>query len=308
MSDNKDEIDPYAFDIQLNIDDDDRDYRRYNDGDETQRPDILDDRCDDLLLMARIDRIVHGTEAESGKPATLIVFGFRFHGINEERRFREAIIDITFRDEQKRHASDPEVTALWPNGDFTLGDPTEVQVEESKSTEAGADAKAGGGGAETGGRISQKWERRLNYKKTDRSTMTGSIVLDTNVRKFGKNNGVRLTIAENSLARSGLVTDLRAAVLLRRQSVADNFLATVRIEAKAHFFYNAVKELRKLSPFGRRPADPVKFVPGVQYLRPPTLAGFLEAKLAEKIDEKELNAAKLDSLAGALGTTVLATS
>ncbi|KAI1129290.1 hypothetical protein F5Y10DRAFT_238614 [Nemania abortiva] len=298
------ENDHFAFEtIQLNTASEDREFRRYNDGDEVQRPEIFDDRCRDLLFMARIERIVHGTEEKGGNPTTLIVFRFRFHGINEQRRFKEAVIDVTFRDEQKRNEFDPEVIALWPNGDFTLGEPTGIQVEDTRSQEGGVELGAGASGSDVRGHIVQKWERRQSYKKTDRSRLTGSICLDMEVRKFGRDNAICLTMAENATTCSGLVTDIYAAVLLRRKDDS-NFLATLQIKPKAYFTYNVIRELRQLTPF--RPGNhPVKFVPGVKFLRSETSTGFLEAKLREEIDQQNLNAIKLDSLAGVLGTTAL---
>ncbi|KAI1414084.1 hypothetical protein F5Y13DRAFT_159697 [Hypoxylon sp. FL1857] len=300
------EKDPFSFEIQLNTEEELREFHRYNDGDEVQRPDVIDDCCLDLLLMARIDRIVHGSENIDGSPATLVVFGFRFHGINEMRRFKQAIITITFQDEQKRYGADPEVIAMWPNGDFTLGEPTSVAVEQTTGREIGGEVK-GGQVVEGAAHVTRSWQRKMSFTKTDRSTLTGSIILDTNIRKSGKSNAVRMTISENTTTRSGIVTDFRAAVLLRRKNDVDHFLATVKIKAKANFLYNAIKGLRDIS--GLSPGnDPVKFVPGQQYLRQATLAGFLEAKLMEDIDENNLNAARLDGLAGVLGTTVISTS
>lgn len=300
------EKDPFNFDIQLNTEEAGRGFHRYNDGDEIQRPDIVDHLCLDLLLQARIDRIVHGTETDNGNPATLVVFGFRFHGINEKRRFKEATILITFQDAEKKPRADPEVIGLWPNGDFTLGEVTEIDIDSTTEQEAGADVKVGSG-IEAGSHATFKWERKQRYKKTDRSILTGSIILDTAVRKQGLSNAIRLTVSENTAAASGIVTDIRAAVLLRRKNDIDYFLATVKMKAKAHFFYNAVSGIRNVS--GLLPAnDPIKFKPGEQYLRPATLSSHLEAKLAATIDESNLSCAKLDGLAGVLGTTALATS
>jgi hypothetical protein len=300
------EKDPFSFDIQLSTEQEDRDWRRKNDGDEIQRADVVDDLCAGLLLQARIDRIVHGHETENGSPATLIVFGFRFHGLDEKRRFKQATITILFQDEKKRTRADPEVIALWPNGDFTLGEPTEIDVEDTKGAEVGADV-TGGTVVQAGAHVTRAWERKQSFKKTDRSTLTGSIILDTDIREFGPNNAVRLTINEDTAATSGLVTDFRAAVLLKRKNETGFFLGTVKIKAKAHFAYNAIRGIRDIAAFRPRD-DPVKFKPGEQYVRPATLAGFLEAKLAEKVDEKNLNTTHLDSLAGVLGTTVLATT
>jgi hypothetical protein len=303
MASTTEEKDEFSFGIQLNTVAEDRDYHRKNYGDEIQRPDVIDDICKGLLLQARIDRIVHGHETENGNPATLVVFGFRFHGIDENRRFRQAIITIVFQDEMKRTEADPEVIALWPNGDFTLGETTPIDVEDTIGGEAGGNV----GGPQGGGQATLNWERKRSYKKSDRATLTGSIMLDMSVRDYGPNNAVRLTINENATATSGLVTDLRAAVLLRRKNDTDRFLAFVKIKAKGNFFYNTVRGLRDLSG-NSPPNDPVIFKPGVQYLRPATLARFMEIKLAEKIDDKDLNAARLDDLAGVLATTVLGTS
>lgn len=137
--------------------------------------------------------------------------------------------------------------------------------------------------------------------------MTGSIILDQKIRNTGRNNAVRLTISENTTTRSGIITDSRAAVLLRRKNVVDRFAATVKIKAKAHFLYNAIKGLRDISGFSPG-NDPVIFVPGQLYLRQTTMAGPLETKLDVEVDEKNLNAARLDDLLGVLGTTVVSVS
>ncbi|KAJ3547132.1 hypothetical protein NM208_g1667 [Fusarium decemcellulare] len=310
------EKDPFSFNIQLNTNEDLRDYHRKNEEGQIQRPDIVDDICRGLLLQARIDRIVHGTENAGGNPATLVVFGFRFHGIDENRRFKQAIITITFGDEKKRTKADPEVIALWPNGDFTLGETIDIDIETTAAGEVAAEVAAEAGAAKAGIQSAMQWERKKSYRVKDRSSLKGSIILDTKVREYGANNAIRLTINENTTAATGLVTDLRAVVLLRRprkeQVVTTNpdddcFIGTVKMTAKGHFAYNAIRGLRDLSGFA--PAnDPVKFKPGVQYLRPPTLSRFLETRLAVDIDENNLNTAELDDLVGVLSTTVLATS
>jgi hypothetical protein len=297
MASATEEKDPFSFNIQLNTDEE---YCGF------QRPDVVDDYCLDLLLQGRIDRIVHGHETKDGNPATLIVFGFRFHGIDKNRRFKRAIVTILFQDERKRNRADPEVIALWPNGDFTLGEPTGITVDDTVGGDAGLNLTSGTI-VQGGGNASRKWEQKKSYKKTDRASLTGSIILDTSIRESGKNNAVRLTINEDTTATSGLVTDFRAAVLLRRKNDTDNFLGTVKIKAEANILYNAIRGLRDISGFSPG-NDPVKFKPSQQYLREATLSRFLKDKLAEHIDDENLNTAKLDGLAGVLGTTALATS
>jgi len=307
MATTADETDQFDFGmIQLTTDQEKRDTHRLDESPyQIQRPDVVDDLCNGLLLQARIDRIIHGHESDGGSPATLIVFGFRFHGIDDERRFRQAVITILFRDEKKRNSYDPEVVALWPNGDFILGEPTEVEVEKKNATEVGADL-TGGTVVQGGGHVVQKWEHTQSFKKSDKSTLTGSIVLDTEVRYTGANNAVRLTISENRTAGSGVVTEFRAAVLLKRKNNSDTFMSTVKMKGKVDFLYSFVRGLRNATGLAA-PNGAVRFKPGVQYLRPPTSGGLMEAKLAEEIDMNKLTAANLDGLAGVLGTTVLAT-
>ncbi|KAL8395726.1 hypothetical protein RB595_003270 [Gaeumannomyces hyphopodioides] len=173
--------------------------------------------------------------------------------------------------------------------------------------EGGLETQAGMAGASVGGHVVRKWERKRDYKKTTRARLTGSIVLETSIRKYGKNNGFCLTLSEDTKAASGLVTDLRAAVLLRRANDTDRFTATVKIKAKAHFLHNAIKGVRDVS--GRSPQnDPVIFKPSVQYLRPSSLGGLLEEKLWAEIDENNLNAKELDVFSGVLSSTALAMS
>jgi len=297
--------DEYAFNIQLDTGVEDRGFHGRNKKGEIQRPDIVDDICQGLLLQARVDRVVHGTEKKGGSPATLIVFGFRFHGIGKKRRFQESTITIVFQDEHKKDDADPVVIFLWPNGDFTLDKPTDIDVERSTGGEAGGNVGATYGGVNA----KRTWEKKKSYRKTDRASLTGSIMLDRQVRDSGPSNAVLLTISEDETAQSGLVTDFRAAVLLRRQNDTDQFAAKVKIDAKAHFFYNLVRGVRDVS--GLSPAnDPVIFKPGKahNYIRPATLAGFLEDKLAEEVNEEELNSKSLNGLAGVLGSTALGTS
>ncbi|KAF2010507.1 hypothetical protein BU24DRAFT_454864 [Aaosphaeria arxii CBS 175.79] len=297
--------DEYAVHIQLNTSIEDRGYHSRNKGREIQRPGIVDDICQGLLVQARIDRIVHGTETEDGIPSSLIVFGFRFHGINRKRRLQKATITILFQDEEKDENEDPIPICLWPNGDFTLGETTEIDIEGTKGAEVAANA----GTTYVGANSKKTWERKTSYRKTDRASLTGSIFLDTRVRDYGPANCVRLTVTENETAQTGLVTDLRAAVLVRRTSESRCFTARVKVDAEAHFLYDLVKGFRDILGFS--PAnDPIIFKPGKahHYIRPATLAGFLEDKLAEAVDENNLNAQRLDKMAAVLGATALTAS
>ncbi|KAH6636433.1 hypothetical protein F5144DRAFT_567462 [Chaetomium tenue] len=306
------EEDPFTFpSLQLNVETERRGMHQKNSSPaEVQRPNVLDDICLGLRLQARIDRVVHGrsTKEEGGAPTTLVVFGFRFHGLNRERRFKEATITIVFEDEKKPGTKrDPEVVALWPNGDFTLSE-TPVQVENKDGGEVGGDAGVplGGTGAQLGTHAVRTWERTESFNRTNRATLTGSIILDTTRRDWGDNNAMTLTLCEDEKAESSIVTDLRAAVLLERQNDTDIFTAKVDMKAKGHFAYDILRGIRNLSRFS--PAnDPVRFKPGVQYIRRRTLHPAFEAKLGVEIDEQKLSVDHLEKVAGVLGSTVLAT-
>jgi hypothetical protein len=296
----------FTFDIQFNTEEEpSRDFRQKNHGDEIQRPNVIDECCQGLTIQARIDRIAHGLQNRTD-PATLVVFGFRFHGLDDKRRFKQATITLLFQDERKRPDFDPEVTALWPNGDFTLGQATQIDVENTKGIDTGLDL-TGGVGVQAGGHATVSWERKTMYKKTNRSSITGSIIFDPSLRDYGPNNAVRLTIRKNTAAESGVVTDLRAVVLLKRKNDCDRFTANVNVQAKAHFLYNAIRGVRDI--MGMIPsADPVVFKPGTQYLRTSTGLSFPDDHLHDDIDENDLDAAHVGHLAGVLASTVLTTS
>ncbi|KAL5590504.1 hypothetical protein FOBRF1_014061 [Fusarium oxysporum] len=312
------EEDPFSRNIQLNTVEEHRGYHRKNEDGEIQRPNIVDDCCRGLVLQGRIDRIVHGIERPTGNPATLVVFGFLFHGLDNKRRFKQAIIQITFQDKQKKPKADPEVIALWPRGDFTLGQPTDIDVENSISQDLGVDvAPAGAVSAvvQAGLHTARRWEERANYRKQDRASLRGAIILNEEVRDHGRDNAVRLVINENITAESGIVADFRAVVLIRRPKRDENnvnpeddwFTCSMDIKANAHFAYNAISGLRKVAGLSNG-NDPVTFKPGQQYLRPPASNRDHETSLSAAIDENNLSEAKLDDLSRVMGKSVLVAS
>lgn len=309
MGSGNEKNDPFAFTpIQLTTATEQRGMHQKNSGpDEVQRPDVLDDLCLGLLLQARVDRVVHGRAGESGPQATLVVFGFRFHGLHSDRRFKSATITAVFEDEKGRGSDyDPKVVALWPNGDFTLGEPTVVQVEDTAAGEVGgnADVPAAAPVVTVGGHVVRSWEKKKSFSRKRSSKLTGSIFLDFSVREHGPPNAVLLTLSEDDAAGTSVVAEFRAAVLLERKNDTDVFTAKVKMRGKANFLYNVTRTLRDVTPFA--PAnDPVRFKPGIQYLRPPTGSTALGGNLSAKIADIELSAEKLADLAELLGTNAL---
>ncbi|KAJ4385270.1 hypothetical protein N0V93_010331 [Gnomoniopsis smithogilvyi] len=266
--------DPFTFTpIQLTTVTEQRGMHQKNSTpDEVQRPDILDDLCRGLLLQSRVDRVVHGRAGESGPQATLVVFGFRFHGLHRNRRFKTATITIVFGDEKGRGSDyDPKVVALAPNGDFTLGEPTAVQVEGKTASEIGGnvDMPAGSPIVTVGGHFVRSWEKKKSFIQKRCSKLTGSIFTDFTAREHGPPNAVLLTLSEDDAAGTSVVAECRASILLERKNETDVFTAKVKMEAQANFLYNVTRTVRDITPFA--PAnDPVRFKPGMQYLRPHT--------------------------------------
>ncbi|EPS42029.1 hypothetical protein H072_4033 [Dactylellina haptotyla CBS 200.50] len=296
-------VDEFEFKpIQFQTAQGDLGFHNINDGDENQRPDIIDEMCMGMFVQARLDRVVHGTETQGGEPATLIVFGFRFHGLHKERRLRTAEIKILFQDEKKRARKDPVVVGMWPNGEFTLTE-TPVKMRNLTGGEVGGEAGAVGLAAT----VALKLERETEYQYNDRSTITGSIILDLKVRNYGPKNAVRLTLTEDESNKTGVVTDLRVPVLvLRKGADTDRFGVFVKITATGNFLQNTAWGLRNLC---HAPAnDPVWMKPGLDYLRAPTLASALEEKLAAEVEKDALGKllSNLEDFGAALGTTKLA--
>lgn len=94
--------DKWAFDIQLNTGPEDRGFHGRNKKGEIQRPDIVDDICQGLLVQARIDRIVHGTETTVGHPASLIVLASAFTGLIQNGDFELPQSPLLFGTKTKR--------------------------------------------------------------------------------------------------------------------------------------------------------------------------------------------------------------
>ncbi|KAB8224049.1 hypothetical protein BDV33DRAFT_200093 [Aspergillus novoparasiticus] len=182
-----------------------------------------------------------------------------------------------FQDEAKRPGEGPQVVALRPNGDLML-DGMPVDVEKTK-------------GADIGSNLAISITHLFHTFGHERLGL-------------GEYNAVRLSINKNATFKGGVVTDLRTAVLVKRNNETDRFLCFVDIKAKADFAYNMVHVIRDLS--GNSSAnDPISFKPGVQYLWQRISAGFLETRWGEDIDAVNPDEAHLGRLASVLSTTVL---
>ncbi|KAJ6028113.1 hypothetical protein N7540_003689 [Penicillium herquei] len=207
-----------------------------------------------LLLQADLQGVVHGTLSPGGDPATLLVLLFQFQGRTERNRFRRAEIKIRFTDEQSPLSDqDPETLALWPEGDFTFNE-SEVDINTDKG--GNATISAGVPAFQLG--LGGNWSRNTSRKQKERASVNGARRIEG--RNWGSKNVVRLILDENHDQKHGIVTAISVAILLKRKTMTDRFVAHVEVSANADLKYDTVSRLRSLS--GRTPVnDPVIFDP-----------------------------------------------
>ncbi|KAJ5693000.1 hypothetical protein N7462_002423 [Penicillium macrosclerotiorum] len=262
-------------------------YHTRNGPGELQRPTIIDDLCAGLLLQVELQGAVHGTLSRGGDPATLLVVKFYFQGRTEKRRFRSAEIKIRFADEQQPLQEDPEVLALWPEGDFTFN---ESQVDLSDSKSGGANLSGGAGAFQMG--LNGTWTRTQGRQLKERASINGARRIEG--RDWGARNVVRLILDENRGQEGGIVSTLSTAILVKRKYATQRFIAQIEVTAQADMKYATASKIRELS--GKTPLnDPVVFDPKCE----PTIAAVEDAS--------NLAAESLESLASIISTTVLST-
>jgi len=264
-------------------------FRVQNSKGEVHREHIIDEVSSSLTVQANLLRVEHGKMRDTLLPATILVIEFHFFGGDKRRRFHEIQVKIRFEDENKTITKDPEVVQLWPNGDFTLSEKS-VSVEET--TRLGANIKGGAGGLLAG--LKTTWERRQNSDKTDRACLVGMKRIEG--RNYGKPNAVSLRLYDIEHG-SGVVSELRTAILLRRHDAYSKFLAHVEVNAKVDWMFT----LRKI--LGSSPLiDPVIFDPSVKSFNPRASPIY-----DIPILENELNIEMLRPLGNVLSTTTIRT-
>ncbi|KAI4864933.1 hypothetical protein F4820DRAFT_422140 [Hypoxylon rubiginosum] len=264
-------------------------FHTLNQGDEIQRENITDDTTAGLLIQADLLKVLHGQESPDGEAATLIVIGFRFQGINQRRRFREVQVTIYFEDEEEPLLHAPEVVAIWPDREYSYEE-TSATVEDTHSVEQGASAGASVASATLTGR----WEVKTTTNRANWAVVTGARV--RRGREYGKRNAVALSLYENASQRSGVVRELRAAILLRLHEDTDRFRGYFSINALADVHYRAAWIVHQL--VGDRRNDPVIFKRGVQFPEP---KGALMAD--QQIDLSNLRSVNLRQLGDAVSVT-----
>lgn len=275
-----------SFNIQLYSADDGSAFHVKDEPGELQRPHIIDDLCSGLTLQADMADVIHGKLSPDGNPSTLIIVIFRFLGQGRTRRFREAEIKLRFSDEKKPYVEDPEVYKIAPEGSFTLHQ-TALKNEWTKVLDGSLSCGITGSTAGVSGKL----EKKTSVELTDCATLTGARRIEG--RNFGKKNVVRFNLFENRSQKDGIVSELRAAVLLNCKNDSHRFVAHAEMEAVVDMRYKMYNIVRKLA--GKSPEnDPVVFDANC-------------APTRTDIDRNNLGSVDLDYLSDVVSTTVLCT-
>jgi len=173
--------------------------------------------------------IAHGYYSnDNDAPCSLLVLEFRFAPNGIAHRIKEAHVVVKFAAMQKGQA-DPEVSAMYPEGDFCL-EATHQREERVR----GAGLNVGGGfGLQAGGDV--RLEKTTERLATDTTRVRASI--DLRGRNWGPKNSASFTFLENKTAKTGVVSSLQAAILLKRRTM-DQFKATVTMNVSADTLSN----------------------------------------------------------------------
>jgi hypothetical protein len=171
---------------------------------------VLIDRGESLVLRASLASVTHGDFSPNHDDgASLLVFEFRFLS-NSGRRFKKATITLVFDDASGDLRNRPEVHAIAPpEGKIAINKATSTK-DVKHQFNAGLNVGVTGGGGELG----YAWEASQVKETTHATTLTGFKRRDGD---WGAPNMARWIIEEDHVARDGIPTFLRAAVLLRRR-------------------------------------------------------------------------------------------
>lgn len=224
-------------------------YRCENYNDELQRKHIAQRMDSDLMVQSDLFSVVHGTLTPDGEAATLIVMDFRFFGSQPGgRRFRKAVIEVGFSQHgtPMGRMDDPVVLQIAPYEAFAM-DPAITQHETTLSATTNADA--GPAGLATIG-IGAGYEKKTTLDKKAYTTLYGTKWIAK--RSSGEANTAKWMIWENEIAKNGIPTGLRTAILVKPKS-DKKFSAHVKITADVDLRHKIRQVL------GETKVDPVFF-------------------------------------------------
>ncbi|KAK3983957.1 hypothetical protein QBC44DRAFT_253953 [Cladorrhinum sp. PSN332] len=169
--------------------------------------------------------IAHGYySTDDDQLCTLLVVQFRFDPNGVARRIKEAHIKMTFS-ALERGAVDPEVIAMYPEGSFSV-EPT----TQHETCVNGGGVSIGGGIAGIEASAELQLQRTIERDTSDATRIRAS--MDIHGRNWGGKNGVSWDLWENGTAKTGVVTSMQAAILLKRRDMRQ-FKSTVTIKVAA---------------------------------------------------------------------------
>jgi hypothetical protein len=199
-------------------------FHTQNDPSQPFQRDVLVERRGPVDIRCEHKDIIHGFFSDAiEEPCSLIVLEFRFSTNRIARRIKEAHVVIQFSAMEKGK-NDPEVVSIYPNGSFS--------VEPTKQHEI----LVSGGGLNVGGSFGAEIGGELKLEKTtERDTWGATRVrgyIDLRGRNWGARNSASWTFLENEIAKTGVVTSMQAAILVRRRDM-DHFRSSVAIKVSA---------------------------------------------------------------------------
>ena len=197
-----------------------------NDPNDPYQRDTIIQRKGRVEIFCDHEAIIHGYSStdEDAVLCTLIIFKIRFEPNGIAARIKEAHAEFKFAAMEIGHP-DPEVIAMEPNGDFSV-EPT----TEHEQVVKGVEANIGGGlaGTQIGGAV--KLEKTVERERTNYARFKGSVKV---LRTYGKKNAVSWDFFENPLGKTGVVSSLRGAIMLKRRNMHP-FKASISLVAIAN--------------------------------------------------------------------------
>ena len=222
---------------------------------------FISGRSSSLFVRARLAMAVHGylDEHELAKPASLIIVDFDLTSMSQDRRFKYAMIDFTYKPEDPGSPR-PKLIAIAPSG-YTYIDRTNVSVKNKESIGASISAGVIGVSADA----SFTWDESKESKDTARAVVAGSMLVgDSRAKHYDSASWV---LRENAVTKTGIPTRLQVAMLLERDEKAkeERFMGVISVKTEVDFVSKVVR-MFGLSSRG----DPIIFDPNKDY-GPPNL-------------------------------------
>ncbi|OAL47389.1 hypothetical protein IQ07DRAFT_589611 [Pyrenochaeta sp. DS3sAY3a] len=207
-----------------------------NDPNDPDQRDTLAQRKGRVKIGCEHKDIVHGFFSDEVDDLyTLIVVKFRFDPNGIAARIKEAHAVLKFAGTEIGKP-DPEVVTMYPDDSYFV-EPT----KQHEQVVRGAEAIAGAGAAGAQGSATLKLEKTIDRELTDYARVIGS---SEATRGFGKKNAIAWDFFENPTAKTGIVTSLQGAVLLKRKNM-ERFKATLSLEVVADTFSRVTSVFKK---------------------------------------------------------------